>query len=95
MCYSTFTAFILDIIGKGAAATKYNVFASLANIPIYALGRFDGYISDHHGRTKMLWVDGGAGVVGAVLVVLAALALKVKSVPTSPDPEASAVPEHA
>ena len=34
MCYAAFTAFVLDIIGKGAAATKYNLLASLANIPI-------------------------------------------------------------
>jgi PAT family beta-lactamase induction signal transducer AmpG len=77
LCYATFTAFVLEIIGKGAAATKYNVFASLANIPIYAMGRLDGYVSDHHGRTTMLWFDGGAGVVGAILVVVAALLLRV------------------
>lgn len=75
MCYSTFTAFVLEIIGKGAAATKYNIFASLANIPIYAMGRLDGYVSDKHSRTTMLWFDGGSGVLGAVLVILAALIL--------------------
>lgn len=96
MCYATFCAFVLEIIGKGAAATKYNVFASLANIPIYAMGRFDGYVSDHHGRTAMLWFDGGAGVVGAVLVVLAALLL-LKRKPAAPesDPGTAALPEHA
>jgi MFS transporter, PAT family, beta-lactamase induction signal transducer AmpG len=98
MCYATFTAFVLEIIGKGAAATKYNVFASLANIPIYAMGRFDGYVSDHHGRTIMLWFDGGAGVVGAVVVVLAALLILRRQPPAAPtsDPGAStALPEHA
>lgn len=86
MCYSTFAAFVLEIIGKGAAATKYNVFASLANIPIYAMGRLDGYVSDQHGRTTMLWFDGGAGVVGAVLVVVAALLLRVSQTHPSPEP---------
>lgn len=96
MCYATFCAFVLEIIGKGAAATKYNIFASLANIPIYAMGRFDGYVSDHHGRTTMLWFDGGAGVVGAVFVVLAALVL-LRRKPTAPtsDPGTTALPEHA
>jgi MFS family permease len=95
MCYSTFAAFVLEIIGKGAAATKYNVFASLANIPIYAMGRFDGYVSDHHGRTKMLWFDGGAGIVGAVLVLIAAILLRVKSAPIAETPAEAALPEHA
>ncbi|HRI71886.1 MAG TPA: MFS transporter, partial [Polyangium sp.] len=96
LCYSTFTAFVLEIIGKGAAATKYNIFASLANIPIYSMGRLDGWVSDHHGRTTMLWFDGGAGVLGAVLVVVAALLLlrKRKPEPAS-DPGATVLPEHA
>lgn len=92
LCYSTFCAFVLEIIGKGAAATKYNIFASLANIPIYAMGRFDGYVSDHHGRTAMLWVDGGAGAVGAALLVLFAILLKPG---TGTKPQTSTLPEHA
>lgn len=99
ICYSTFTAFVLDIIGKGAAATKYNVFASLANIPIYAMGRLDGIISDRHGRTVMLWFDGGAGVVGAILVLIAAVILLRRKPGVAPasDPGTSpaALPEHA
>lgn len=97
MCYSTFTAFVLEIIGKGAAATKYNIFASLANVPIYAMGKWDGTISDRHGRTAMLWFDGGAGIGGAVLVLIAALFL-LRRKPTDPpgsNPEETALPEHA
>jgi MFS transporter, PAT family, beta-lactamase induction signal transducer AmpG len=97
MCYSTFTAFVLEIIGKGAAATKYNIFASLANIPIYTMGVLDGRVSDQHGRTIMLWFDGGSGVVGAVFVVLAALLLLKRKPPAAPasDPGNTALPEHA
>ncbi len=35
LTYAGFSAFVLEAIGKGAAATKYNVFASLSNAPIY------------------------------------------------------------
>ncbi len=35
LSYAGFTAFTLEAIGKGAAATKYNIFASLSNSPIY------------------------------------------------------------
>lgn len=76
MCYAAFTAFVLDIIGKGAAATKYNLLASLANIPITLMGRWDGQVAEAHGHGSMLWFDGAMGIAGAVvLLVIAALAL--------------------
>lgn len=76
MCYAAFTAFVLDIIGKGAAATKYNLLASLANIPITLMGRWDGQVAEARGHGSMLWFDGTMGIAGAVvLLVIAALAL--------------------
>lgn len=85
MCYATFTGFVLEIIGKGAAATKYNVFASLANIPIYAMGLLDGYVAETYGRESMLWFDGGAGVIGAILLL--AIVAVVKLQRPAPAPE--------
>ena len=73
MCYGSFTAFVLDIIGKGAAATKYNLLASLANIPITLMGRWDGRVAEHHGHGAMLWFDGAMGVAGAVVLMLIVL----------------------
>ena len=70
MCYATFTAFVLDIIGKGAAATKYNLLASLANIPITLMGRWDGRVAEASGHGSMLWFDGAMGVAGAVVLLL-------------------------
>ena len=32
--YASFSAVVLEAIGRGAAATKYNIFASLSNLPI-------------------------------------------------------------
>jgi MFS transporter, PAT family, beta-lactamase induction signal transducer AmpG len=79
MCYAAFTAFVLDIIGKGAAATKYNLLASLANIPITLMGRWDGQVAEAHGHGNMLWFDGAMGVAGAVvLLIIAAAALPRK-----------------
>ncbi len=76
LCYATFTGFVLDVIGKGAAATKYNLLASLANIPITLMGRWDGRIAEDHGHGAMLWFDGAMGVAGAVvLMVIVLLAL--------------------
>jgi MFS family permease len=69
LCYASFTAFVLDIIGHEGGATKYNVFASMANIPIYFMGVYDGVVAEHHGTTAMMWFDGAAGVAGAIVLV--------------------------
>lgn len=84
MCYAAFTAFVLDIIGKGAAATKYNLLASLANIPITLMGGWDGRVAEAHGHGNMLWFDGAMGVGGAVvLLIIAAIALPRRRQSTS------------
>ena len=36
-CFAAFGAVVLEAIGAGAAATKYNLFASVANTPIIYL----------------------------------------------------------
>lgn len=73
MCYGSYTAFVLDIIGKGAAATKYNLLASLANIPITFMGTWDGRVSETYGHGSMLWFDGAMGIAGAVVLMLIVL----------------------
>ena len=40
--YASFSAVVLEAIGGGAAATKYNLYASLANMPIAYLVIVDG-----------------------------------------------------
>jgi MFS family permease len=86
MCYSTFTAFVLDIIGHTGGATKYNLFASLANMPIYTMALVDGYIATKYGRNMMLWVDGLAGIVGAVVLMAIVFALRKKRLDPPPAP---------
>jgi PAT family beta-lactamase induction signal transducer AmpG len=65
--YAAFTAFVLDAIGKGAAATKYTVYASLSNIPIYYMTLVDGWAHTHYGPGGMLNVEAACAVVGALL----------------------------
>lgn len=69
LCYAAFTAFVLDIIGHTGGATKYNLFASLANIPITIMATVDGSVADRAGRVVMLVVDGLAGVAGATVLM--------------------------
>lgn len=42
LTYAGFTAFVLEAMGHGAAATKFSVFASLSNFPIMYMTTIDG-----------------------------------------------------
>jgi MFS family permease len=68
-CYGAFTGFVLEAIGAGAAATKYNMFASLSNFPIWYMTQVDGWAADKMGAARMLLVDAGAGALGIVLLL--------------------------
>jgi len=67
LTYAGFSAFVLEAMGKGAAATKYNVFASLSNTPIAYMTRVDGWAHGRWGSGGMLFADAAAGAVGLLL----------------------------
>jgi hypothetical protein len=81
MSYTAFTGFVLDAIGKGAAATKYNVFASLSNTPITYMGLVLAWAQTKGGEKIMLLTDAGAGVVGLMVLGLAAAMLAPTKTP--------------
>ncbi len=64
LTYAGFTAFVLEAMGRGAAATKYNVYASLSNTPIYYMTRIDGWAHTRWGPAGMLHVEAALGFVG-------------------------------
>jgi hypothetical protein len=63
LAYAAFTALVLDAIGTGAAATKYNVFASLSNFPLWWLGLLLGVAAERWGARAMLLTEAGFGLV--------------------------------
>jgi MFS family permease len=67
LTYAGFSAFVLEAMGRGAAATKYNVFASLSNTPIAYMTRIDGWAHTRWGAGGMLFGEAIAGTVGLVL----------------------------
>jgi len=69
LTYAAFTAFVLEVIGQGAAATKYNAMASMSNLPIYYMTNIDGWAHDRWGSTGMFFVESGLAVAGALLFV--------------------------
>jgi MFS transporter, PAT family, beta-lactamase induction signal transducer AmpG len=75
VAYGAFTGFVLEAIGRGAAATKYNVLASLSNIPIWYMTELLGRSSERWGPSTMLLVDAASEVVGIVIFLSAAYLL--------------------
>jgi PAT family beta-lactamase induction signal transducer AmpG len=67
LCYAAFSAFVLEVIGKGAAATKYNALASLSNVPIYYMTGLDGWAHDRWNSAAMFFTESGLAVVSAIL----------------------------
>jgi hypothetical protein len=79
LAYAAFTGFVLGVIGKSAAATKYNIFAALSNTPILYMGLVLAWASTKWGAVGMLRVEALAGVVGIAALGLAAVVLRERS----------------
>jgi hypothetical protein len=67
LTYAGFSAVVLEAIGLGAAATKYNLYASLSNMPI-------AYMTVVEGWAHTRWGAGGLLNTEALIAVLAILA---------------------
>lgn len=69
LVYAGFSAFVLEAIGKGAAATKYNVFASLSNAPIYYMIYIDEWSHAKWGAFGMLTTESIMALLGIVIFI--------------------------
>jgi len=67
LIYAGFTSFTLEAIGKGAVATKYNVFASFSYIPIYFVLYIDEWAHKKWGAFGMLNIEAIMGLFGMLL----------------------------
>jgi len=67
LTYAGFSAFVLEAMGRGAAATKYNVFASLSNTPIAYMTTVDGWAHTQYGPAGMLYTEALFALGGLVL----------------------------
>jgi len=75
LTYAGFTAVVLETIGLGAAATKFNVYASLSNMPIAYMTLIDGGAHTRWGAAGLLNVEAAIGVLGMVVFLGMSLAL--------------------
>jgi MFS family permease len=81
--YAAFTAVVLEAMGHGSGATKYNVFASLSNFPIWWLGLLLGYAGDRFGPRAMLLTESLFGVLGVTIFVVATRRVRVPALAAS------------
>jgi len=81
LTYAAFSAFTLEAIGKGAAATKYNALASLSNVPIYYMTMIDGRAHDRWNSAGMFFTESAFAVTAAIIFVALARVLLPKRAP--------------
>jgi len=84
LAFSGFTAFVLEVIGKGAAATKYNLYAGLANIPIYLVTIADGWGDTKWGPNGTLLIEAACAGAGILLFYLFKALMGKKRVSPAP-----------
>lgn len=76
LAYAAFTGFVLDAIGRGAAATKYNGFASISNLPITYMGLVLAEAFTRKGAKGMLLTEAAGGVLGILVLGVVASVLR-------------------
>ncbi len=76
LSYAAFSAFVLEIIGKGAAATKYNIYAALSNSPIYLMIYIEGWAHTRWGSTGMLNIEAVFAVLAIILFLIVQTIMK-------------------
>jgi PAT family beta-lactamase induction signal transducer AmpG len=82
--FAAFTAFVLETIGGGAVATKYNIYASIANFAIKYMISLDGRFHTLYGSNGMLYGDAAAtfASIAVLLVIVAVLRPRPRHQPT-------------
>ena len=76
LTYAAFSAVVLEAIGHGAAATKYNVFASLSNMPIAYMTLVEGWAHTRWDASTMLWTEAGICMAAIVFFMGMQIALR-------------------
>jgi PAT family beta-lactamase induction signal transducer AmpG len=91
LAYAAFNAFTLEVIGKGAAATKFELYASVSNAPIYMMTAIASFAYAKLGSNGMLYIEALFALVAAVLyVIIKTLIERNRAIPET----AEFIPEH-
>ena len=74
--YAGFSAVVLEAIGHTAGATKYNLIASLANMPVAWMTLIEGHSNDRWGSRGMLVTEAAIAATAIVTFVMVARATR-------------------
>jgi MFS transporter, PAT family, beta-lactamase induction signal transducer AmpG len=80
MANASFSAIVLNAIGRGAASTKYAIMSSLGNVPCVYMTAFDGWAYDRWHAAGMLNAEGGISLAFIALGLAALWWVNVREV---------------
>jgi MFS transporter, PAT family, beta-lactamase induction signal transducer AmpG len=83
LTYAGFSAVVLEAIGFGAAATKYNLFASLSNMPIAYMTLVAGWAHTRWGAGGMLYTEAAICSLAILLFIAVATTMARGRLPAS------------
>ena len=83
-CYAAFGAVVLETIGGGAAATKYNLLAGISNAPIAYQTMIDGWAQARWGSGGLLYVEALCGVAAVALYAVVAVVSRGRFIQEAP-----------
>lgn len=81
VAYAGFSAIVFISIGNGSGATKYNVYASLSNFPIWWLGMVLGVAAQRWGARHMLLTEAAFNVLGVIIFAASVLRVRRSALP--------------
>ncbi|HEV2533138.1 hypothetical protein, partial [Phenylobacterium sp.] len=76
LSYAAYSAVTLEAIGRGAAATKFNLISSISNVPLLVVVLVDGWAQSRWGSSGMLVGETIIGVAGVMLYAVVAYATR-------------------
>jgi MFS family permease len=76
--YAAFSAVVLEAIGRGAAATKYNLYASLSNAPLAYMTTIEGFTYGRWHANGLLLADSLSGLIAVGFFFAVAAATRVR-----------------
>ena len=83
LAFAGYAALTLETIGAGAAATKYNLLASVSNVPLLYVAAIEGPIQTRFSSAAMLLTEAGLAAAAAGLFALVSVATRRKPQPAS------------
>ena len=77
VAYAAFSALLLRVIGRTAAATEYAILASLANLPVAYMTAFEG--CRHHRAGLVLMLEAEAAITALTIAIGLACAVAYRT----------------